>query len=193
MQLEQLVMTLAPEDQLYLKRYALLRERLAVRDLPVDDILARLRLRRRRANSSSNSRSRTSSSNREAHRGDDSQLLGETLKNLTQADKNQVTAQADEANAIMEVLERGLSGGADGGGEAGAQPKAGKKQPPSAGLLELLDLKLRSVDRSLRSVGKEDLGAAQARARGTEEIKGWFLRRVLSLRKTLTTPTLESK
>ena len=64
-------------------------------------------------------------------------LLSEVMKNLSQSDKNTAAAEAEAANSMMEVMERGLSDEGDGGSDpkaAGGEGSApGKGSAPNGG------------------------------------------------------------
>lgn len=123
-QLDQYVQLMPAQEQAYVNWYSLARERAKVRDLPVDDVLV-----------SKADADQIDTSNRDASAKESlvqeriieatvKKLLSEVLKNLTQADKNQTTAEATQAKAILEVLE---------GGKPKDQSGEGKAPPGAAG------------------------------------------------------------
>lgn len=148
MVLDNLAVTLSPDDQRYLNRFELLRERLAARDIDVSGgILCDKDEAVRRDQAASAAAQAQKEQTDELLRAEIRKLLAEGVKNLTQADKNSAAADAATAkteieimNASLGALERGVTNGAESGNDqagnaAGAtgSGSAGAAQQPQRG------------------------------------------------------------
>jgi hypothetical protein len=123
-QLDTFAATLSPQDELYVDRKALLRERAAVRDVEVGNILVSDEEVLRRQEAQQQAQQAQQQLQEETIRAEVRKTLAEAVKNLTQADKNKASAETSRVNAMLDALERGLHG---------EQPNAdtGSKKKPS--------------------------------------------------------------
>lgn len=109
-QLDSFSATLAPQDEIYVDRKALLRERAAVRDVEVGDILVSDEEVKRRQDAQNQAQAAQQQMMDEATKAEIRKTLADAVKALTQADKNTATAQVSRVNAMLDSLERGLNG-----------------------------------------------------------------------------------
>lgn len=133
--LDNLAVSLSPEDQRYINRYELLRARLATRDIDLDSgILCDKEEARRRDDAATQEQQQQAQRVQDLMQAEVRKTLSDAAKGITQADKNAAGAAAtsakariEEANAVLTALEGGLNGGQEpGAGSAGAaapQPK----------------------------------------------------------------------
>ena len=126
MQLDSYVMSLTPEEKMYVNMRGIAKERAAVRDLPLNEVLVSDDEAKRREEQQAQAAQRQQESTDQLLMGTVRKLLSESLKNLTQADKNATAAAVDEAQASVQAfatLEGDLNGtnkeSAPGGAAAG--------------------------------------------------------------------------
>lgn len=151
MQLDNLANTLTEEEKRYLNPRALLRARLATRDIDTDDVVYDDKkcdeIDQQAAQKAQELEQQTAQMTQAQVR----KLLSDTLKNIAQANKNAAGAEAQTANVILQALEKGLNPdmlastpqptGENNAGEnnaarreAGAEPaSAAAAQQPSTG------------------------------------------------------------
>lgn len=131
LQVDNMMATLHEEDMPYVDRFELLKERFATRDLPRHVIVSdeeAVRIKKSRAEEAQ----KTAVQQEEMVRAEVRKVLAETVKNLTQAEKNSAAAAGEQVNTLLETLERGLSIEAGGSeGSSGGTPAA-KKRPASS-------------------------------------------------------------
>lgn len=149
MVLDNLAATLSPDDARYINRYELLRERLSSRDVDLlSGIVCDKDEAKRRDEAAQKSAQEQQAQTAELLRAEVRKILAESVKNLTQADKNAAAANAAEAETMMQTLNAALgqlegdvnvgpesgSGKSEGGaGQAasGAAPQQGRGDGPS--------------------------------------------------------------
>ena len=138
MVLDNLAQTLAPEDQKYLNRWALLRERLTVRDVDVSSglLCTKEEAKQRDAAEQATAAAKAQQMD-ELMRAEVRSILADAVKALTQSDKNAAAAdatvvktQVEVANQMMSQLEGAVH--ADTSSKPAAPEGAGGGQPPSA-------------------------------------------------------------
>lgn len=108
-QLDNLAQTLTPEEKQYVKMRNLVRERVRVRDLAVEDIVmddagcdaVDANAQQQQAAQQAQQQKMIEAQVR--------QILSETMKNLSQAGKNTAAAEATTANVILDALEKGIN------------------------------------------------------------------------------------
>lgn len=107
MAIDTLVQTTTPEDAPYFNRFDLLKERIAVRDLPRSVLVSdeeAVQIKQSIRDASAKSAAEQS----ELIRAEVRKLLADALKGITQADKNTATAAAESANIVLGALEHDL-------------------------------------------------------------------------------------
>lgn len=146
--LDNLATTLTAEDSRYLNRWALLKERLASRDVDVNGgILCDKKEADRRDQAASASQQEKDEQIKQLLRAEVRKILADGVKSLTQADKNAAAADAataktqiDIANAMLSSLEgdvgddQGNNAAAPAGGSGGSPspaPQSGRRNGPS--------------------------------------------------------------
>lgn len=108
MAIDTLVQTTTPEDSPYFNRFDLLKERIAVRDLPRSVLVSdeeAVQIKQSIRDASTKSAAEQS----ELIRAEVRKLLGDALKAVTQADKNTAAAAAEAANTVLGALEHDLN------------------------------------------------------------------------------------
>ncbi len=108
-QLDNLAQTLTPEEKVYVKMRNLVRERVRVRDMLVEDIVM--------DDAACDAVDAQQQQMRQQQQQDQSRLLeaqireilAKALKEVTSAGKNTATAEATTANVILDALERGIN------------------------------------------------------------------------------------
>lgn len=107
MAIDTLVQTTTPEDSPYFNRFDLLKERVAVRDLPRSVLVSdeeAVRIKK----AMDDGRAKSAAEQSELLRAEVRKLLGDALKAVTQADKNTAAAAAESANLVLGALEHDL-------------------------------------------------------------------------------------
>jgi hypothetical protein len=107
MAIDTLVQTTTPEDAPYFNRFDLLKERVAVRDLPRSVLVSdeeAVRIKK----ATEDAASANAAQQGELIRAEVRKLLGDALKAVTQADKNTAAAAAESANLVLGALEHDL-------------------------------------------------------------------------------------
>lgn len=108
MAVDTLVQTTTPEDMKYFNRFDLLKERVAVRDLPRSVLVTDAEAARIKQ-SDMDAASKASQTQDELVRAEIRKLLGDALKAVTQSDKNTAAAAAENANIVLGALEHDLN------------------------------------------------------------------------------------
>jgi hypothetical protein len=141
MTLDNLAVTLAPEDARYINRYELLRERLATRDIDLlSGIVCDKEEAKRRDKAAESAAAEQRQQTEELLRAEMRKTLAEATKNLTQADKNAAAADETQAALMMDTinaslgtlegdLNDGQSEGNAGKAKGGAGASAGNPAP----------------------------------------------------------------
>lgn len=137
MVLDNLAQTLSPEDQRYLNRWALLRERLAVRDVDVAGglLCSKDEAKQRDAAAEAQAKAKADQLD-ELMRAEVRKILADAVKALTQSDKNAAAADATSAKTQIEVANQmlgQLEGDVNGEhpSDTGQHPDGGNNQPPN--------------------------------------------------------------
>jgi hypothetical protein len=140
LQLDQLAQTLTDEEKRYLKPRNLLRERVRVRDLDVENIVMNdaecdavdAQIQQKQQQDQANQQQLLTAQVRE--------ILASALKDISQAGKNNANAQATTADVILNAIEKGLNpdsltpqGLADGSGSSAGNTGNGGGTPPATG------------------------------------------------------------
>lgn len=145
-QLDNLANTLTDEEKKYLKGRNLLRARLRVRDMDVDELVYDDATCDQIDQQQQEQQERMRQQSEEMVRAEIRKMLSDALKNVSQAGKNMANADATLANTIMAALEKGINpdtittqGAANDTGSAGRAPNAAgvgsdnQAQPVGAG------------------------------------------------------------
>ena len=128
MVLDNLATTLSPEDARYINRYELLRERLSSRDIDLlSGIVCDKDEAKRRDEAADKAAQEQQAQTQELLRAEVRKILAESVKNLTQADKNAAAANAAEAETMMQTLNTSL-GQLEGDVNVGAESNSGKPE-----------------------------------------------------------------
>lgn len=129
-QLDQLAQSLTPEEKQYLKSRELLRARVRVRDLDVDNIVMNDKeCDAVDANTAQQAQAQQAQAQQLAQ-AQIREILASALKDIAQAGKNTAASEALTANTILSALEKGLNPDALTPQE---QPDAGTTQPAAQG------------------------------------------------------------
>lgn len=105
--IDTMVQTTTPEDSKYFDRFKLLKERVAVRDLP-RDVLVSDEEAARIKKADQDAAAKAAQTQDELVRAEIRKLLGDALKAVTQSDKNTAAAAAENTNIILGALEHDL-------------------------------------------------------------------------------------
>ena len=128
MVLDNLATTLSPEDARYINRYELLRERLSSRDVDLlSGIVCDKDEAKRRDEAADKAAQEQQAQTQELLRAEVRKILAESVKNLTQADKNAAAANAEEAQTMMQTLNAAM-GQLEGDVNVGPQSGSGKPE-----------------------------------------------------------------
>lgn len=128
MVLDNLATTLSPEDARYINRYELLRERLASRDVDLlSGVVCDKEEAKRRDEAASKAQQAQQDQVAELLRAEVRKILAESVKNLTQADKNAAVANAEESKTMMATLNAAM-GQLEGDVNVGAESNSGKPE-----------------------------------------------------------------
>ena len=128
MVLDNLATTLSPEDARYINRYELLRERLASRDVDLlSGVVCDKEEAKRRDEAASKAQQAQQEQIAELLRAEVRKILAESVKNLTQADKNAAVANAEESKTMMATLNAAM-GQLEGDVNVGAESDSGKPE-----------------------------------------------------------------
>lgn len=106
---DQLAQTLAPAEQLYINWRGLLRARLQVRDMAVDQIMVNDAEATRREQAQATAQQQKDAQLAELMKAEVRKLLADAVKSITQSDKNANAADATLYNAILGGLEKGVT------------------------------------------------------------------------------------
>lgn len=107
--LDQLAATLTPEERVYINEKELLLERLQVRDLPLDRLLASDEEVQRRQQSAAEQAQRAQQQQDELFAADLKTKQTEALKDITQAQKNADAGDALVLKTLIDAVERGAN------------------------------------------------------------------------------------
>ena len=129
--LDQLDATLTPEQRIYINEEALLKERLSVRDLPLDKLLAAPEEVEQRKAAAAAAASEQKTQNDAMFQANLRTLQTEALKDTAQAQKNMDMADVATFNAMIAAIEKGA--GIDELQQLAKQSQAAVKQQPAAG------------------------------------------------------------
>lgn len=137
--LDNIAVTLTPEEKRYLNSYKLLKARLAARDIDVEDgIVCDQAEATRRDNAAAQQQQAQQQQTDDLIRAEIRKVLADGVKSLTQADKNSAAADASQAKTMMETmnaslgaLEQGVTDGGttSGAGGAGAAEAGDRGEP----------------------------------------------------------------
>ena len=127
--LDQLAATLTPEEKLYINEEELLKERLQVRDLPLDRLMAPEAEVKRRKEAAAQQAEQAQQQAQQQFDAQMRNLTTDSLKNVAQAQKNMDSGDAIVFKALMEAIEKGanieelqrIAQRPDSGAAAGAQ------------------------------------------------------------------------
>ena len=135
--LDSLSQTLPPDEQRYLNKYELVREKLAARDVEVGTVLVDKDEAARRDKQAADEAARQQEQTAELLRAEVRKSLAEAVKALTQSDKNAAAADqmqakmtAELANTTLDTLEGALDD--EAGKRPGAEPGADGARAPRA-------------------------------------------------------------
>ena len=136
MALDQLAATLTPEERIYINEEELLKERLQVRDLPLDKLMATPEeVERRKASAAESAQKQTQQAD-QMFQATLRTLQTEALKDAAQAQKNMDSGDTMVLKALLEAIEKGAN--LDELGRIAQQrkaetPAAAGQQPAGAG------------------------------------------------------------
>lgn len=129
--LDQLDATLTPEQRIYINEEALLKERLSVRDLPLDKLLATPEEVKQRKDAAAAAAEEQKAQTNAMFQANLRTLQTEALKDTAQAQKNMDMADVATFNAMIAAIEKGA--GIDELQQLAKQSQAAAKQQPAAG------------------------------------------------------------
>lgn len=129
--LDQLDATLTPEQRIYINEEALLKERLSVRDLPLDKLLATPEEVKQRKEAAAAAAEEQKAQTNAMFQANLRTLQTEALKDTAQAQKNMDMADVATFNAMIAAIEKGA--GIDELQQLAKQSQAAAKQQSAAG------------------------------------------------------------
>ncbi|MDE2584095.1 MAG: hypothetical protein KGN39_01760, partial [Betaproteobacteria bacterium] len=137
MQLDNLANTLTDDEKRYLNAYGLLKARVRARDMDVDDVVVDEEEASKRDQQAAQAQQDAQAQQTKLFEAEVRNVLAETLKAISQAQKNSANAEAVTANTILAALEKGvvpheIVGQAAAAG-AGAGPTAPNAPVPAGG------------------------------------------------------------
>lgn len=107
--LDQLAATLTPEERLYINEEALLKERLQVRDLPLDSLMATPEEVKRRKDAAAAQAQKAEQQSDAMFQANMRTLQTEALKDAAQAQKNMDSGDTMVLKALLEALDKGAN------------------------------------------------------------------------------------
>jgi hypothetical protein len=107
--LDNLAATLTPEERMYINEEELLKERLQVRDLPLDRLMATEDEVARRKEAASQQAQQAQQQNQQVFDAQLRNTITDSLKNVAQAQKNMDSGDAIVFKALMEAIEKGAN------------------------------------------------------------------------------------
>lgn len=142
--LDQLAATLTPEERLYINEEALLKQRLAVRDLPLSELMAPEDEVQRRKDAQAQQAQQAQQQAAAMFQAELENIRSDTMKQLTQGQKNLDNAEVAVFRAMVEALTKGATtdelaaiarrtaeGRSGAAGQPGSPRLAAVPQPPA--------------------------------------------------------------
>lgn len=132
MQVDQMAQSLTPEEAIHVNMRKLVEARFKVRDL--GDLLVSEAEADRRQQAQDQQQSDQANQAKELAEANVRKLLSDGFKNITQGQKNSALADAASVKAALDLLEQGITNGANNAGSASASPPSpadGNDQTPS--------------------------------------------------------------
>jgi hypothetical protein len=130
MQADELVKSLTPDENIYIDHKKLLSARLRARDM--DDVMVDDTEAARRLTAQSQTQAQQADAQNKMQEAQVRKVLSDAFKNIAQGQKNTAAADADTVNAVVALMEKGLTSGTiqppgppQPGGPPGASPGLG--------------------------------------------------------------------